>query len=326
MSVKLKNKYLYLILVISIGICLGLFYIFITAENKQEESFIPSVDLAEEGNQEKPEENSDESTLAIDLVEYQTFDLEEVDFKFIVAKIRVKSEDEINLSLDGFKTSEGIVLSEIENYVDALEEQGLFLGKLNVWYEILSQESSMITNIFIPVDDSAETVTLSFDFNDHSIDFDLKDSIKDSSSLRYNPDDVIFDGRSYQMRVSSAYELSGETINRTYENGYSEVYLSPSTAQIHAFNIEVVSLWGDEVVIEEAIYTVSETGEEFKAFNEQFTTEKSSNLINKTITDTDQGVVFIETLNPSENPITYQGVLRLKVKGQEHYIVINVDL
>ncbi len=327
MSSKLKNKYLYLIVIVSITICLGLFYVFVISGKNEEEVFTPSTDLAEEGNQEKPEEIEDTSTLEVDLVDYENYSFDELDFQFIVAKIRVKSNEAINLKLDGFKTNEDILLSEVESFVTALEANGLFLGRLNVWYEILSQDTSTIANIFIPVKDKeATSVTLSFDFNDEFIEFDLTGKNSDASIFKYEADDIIFDGRSYQMKVSEAFEITGDKITRNYSDGFSEDYLSPSTAEMHAFNVEVVSLWGDEVVIEEAYYIVSETGEEFEAFNEQFKTEKYENLLNKEVTDLDKGIVFFETLNPSENPITYEGILRLKIKGQDNYIVINVNL
>ncbi len=285
------------------------------------------TEMATIGNQVKPDKTENREALQIDLVDYTVYNLTDLDFQFVIARIRVKADSAINLDLSHFSTSEGIQLDQVDSYVDQLEQQALFLGKQNVWFEIVSQENSVLSNIFIPVKDkSASKVTLSADFNDLTMEFNLKNPKGTKELLMYLPEDVITDGKTYQMKVSSAFKMTGDRITRVYPDGYSEEYLVASTAEIHAFKVEAVSLWGDEVVIESATYTVSATGEEFEAFNEQFTCEKYENLINQTITDTGSGVLFFETLNPSESPITYQGVLRLKIKGQDNTIVINVDL
>ncbi len=282
--------------------------------------------LAPEGNQEKPEV-SQEDGLDVDLVEYKVYDVAEIDFKFVIARVRVQSDEAIHLTLDNFITSEEVSLGNVDEYVKSLEEQGLFLGKENVWFEIISQDSQIISNIFIPViDKSATELTLDSGTGDEVMEFDLTNPSDDAQSLRYVADDVISDGKTYQMSVSEAFSITGEEITRTYSNGISEPYLSSSGSQMHAFKVEAVSLWGDDVVIEEATYVVSDTGENFIAFNEQFTTEKYENLIGLTITDKENGILFFETLNPSQSPLTYQGELRLKIKGQDSEIVIQVDL
>ena len=63
--------------------------------------------------------------------------------------------------------------------------------------------------------------------------------------------DVITDGRSYQMTVSEAREITGEPLYQTV-NGVQQEYLLPSTTKVYAFKVQAVSLWGDTIVIEEA--------------------------------------------------------------------------
>lgn len=283
------------------------------------------VEISQIGNQSKPDESETDS-LKADLVEYSVYRLDEIDFQFIIAKIRIKGQESIHLDLSHFVTDEKIALNQVEDYVSQLEENGLFLGKQNVWFELISNEASAMFNIFIPIKDKAKTtLDLNIDFDDN-ISFDLTKANGTKEMLCYQPDDVITDGKTYQMKVSNAFLITGDTITRTYPDGYSEEYMVPSTAEVHAFKIDAVSLWGDEVIIEKAIYTVSSTHESFEAFNEQFSTMKNENLINKVITDKDSGVLFFETLNPSESPIQYQGTLELTIKGQSKPIVIHVDL
>lgn len=312
---------------LSVGLILGIISIITSYNDGPEEDQTQNHEIAQVGNQKKPDETENTSNMNVGLVEYTHYRLDELDFQFVIAKVRIKADEPIHISLEHFKTSEGIVLNQVDEYVNDLESNALFLGKQNVWFEIISQEKSVISNIFIPIDDKeAEEISVMNDFNNDVLVFKLNSPTGTKELLSYQPDDVITDGKTYQMKVSSAFEITGDTITRTYSDGYSEEYISPSTAQIHAFKVDAVSLWGDQLVIESAVYTVKETNETFKAFNEQFGTMKYQNLINKMITDTDSGVLFFETLNPGENPITYQGVLKLKIKGQENEIIINVDL
>jgi len=316
-----------LVCFLSVGLIMGIISITGSFTDDPEEDQTQNHEIAQVGNQKKPDETENTSGMNIGLVEYTHYRLDELDFQFVIAKIRFKADEPVHVSLEHFKTSEGIILNQVDNYVNELESNALFLGKQNVWFEIISQEKSVISNIFIPVNNKdLEEVTVSNDFNKDVLTFKLNNPTGTKDLLSYQPDDVITDGKTYQMKVSSAFEITGDTITRTYPDGYSEEYISPSTAQIHAFRVDAVSLWGDHLVIESAVYTVKETNETFEAFNEQFSTMKYQNLINKTITDTDSGVLFFETLNPGENPITYQGVLKLKIKGQENEIIINVDL
>lgn len=283
------------------------------------------VEISQNGNQTKPD-LSDASSLQVGLVEYNVYRFDEVDFQFIIAKIRIKGNESIHVDLSHFITDEKVQLNQVDDYVQELEENGYFLGKQNVWFDLISNETSAMFNIFIPVlDKTKDKLILNVDF-DESLTFDCSKVTGTKEMLSYQPDDVITDGKTYQMKVSNAFIITGDTITRTYSDGYSEEYMVPSTAEVHAFKIDAVSLWGDEVVIEKAVYTVDSTNEKFEAFNEQFSTMKYENLINKGITDKESGVLFFETLNPSENPIQYQGTLELTIQGQSKPIVIHVDL
>lgn len=331
-KIKLDSKkltFIALVCLFATVLIVASLYIFNQFNSKSDKNdYGKDADISDVGNQTKPDITENKDALQVDLVEYTVYNLADVDFQFVIARMRVKADSAINVDLSNFKTSESIALNDVDSYVKKLEEKALFLGKQNVWFEIVSKESSIISNIFIPVKDKkASEVKLTVDFGESKeFTFNLKSAKGTTEMLSYKSDDVITDGKSYQMRVSNTYRIDGEKITRSYASGYSEEYLYPSTAQIHAFNVEAVSLWGEELVIEKAYYTVNSTGETFEAFNEQFSTTKYENLLNKPITDKSSGVVFFETLNPTENPITYKGVLKLKVKGQENYIIINVDL
>lgn len=315
-----------LLLVASIGVVL--YFSLSAPQNDLSDLPVDSeVVLPDQGNQSKPDETDENEQIQVDLVDYTVYDFDSVDFRFIIAKVRVKAQDATNISLSHFTTSEGIVLNDVQSYVNQLEKSSLFLGKKNVWFELISSQTNYLANIFIPVKDNAlSSITLSSDFKkSHVMKFDLSEVETSKEELGYEKDDIISDGKTYQMQVSGAYLISDE-ITRTYESGYTESYLLPSTAEVHGFYVEAVSLWGDVVEIESAWYQVEGSNEKFEALNGQFTTLKYKNIVNSTITDKEKGFIFFVTLNPEDQPIVYNGTLYLVVKGASQPVQIQVDL
>jgi len=326
---NLKTILLMCVAFVLIAAVAGVIYLSVSAP-KNDLTDLPEdseVMLPESGNQEKPDETNEEEQVQVDLVDYTVYDLEQVDFRFIIAKVRVKANDATNISLSHFKTSEGLVLSETSAYVNQLEKNSLYLGKKNVWFELISSQTNYLARIFIPVkDNTLSSISLESDLkNSHVMKFDLENPRGTAEELGYVADDIISDGKTYQMKVSNAYRISDE-FTRTYESGYTEAYLLPSSAEVHGFYVEAVSLWGDAVEIESAYYQVQGSSEQFEALNGQFTTQKYDNIVNSSITDKDAGYIFFVTLNPEDAPISYQGTLILHLKNQQQPIQIQVNL
>lgn len=320
---KLNKTKLYLCIGIGLLIlAIGTFFIFqLTSKPaKPNDQLINDITMAD-GSQSKPEEKVD-GAYQIDLMDSVVFDLKETDFKFVIAKIRVQSDEAINLKLSHFTTSEGIALDQVDTYVKALEDKSLFLGKQNVWFEILSNEPSTMVNIFIPVKDkNAKEIIIKNDLGTEDIKISLANGKGTEAMLQYKADDIITDGRSYQMTVSSAYPITGDTMTQS-----GQEYLLPSTVEVYSFNIEAVSLWGDKIVIEEAQYVPNDSKETFVALDSSIQSMKYSNIIGKEINEKDAGDLFFVAYSPVESPVTYKGVLKLKIQGQDSWITINVDL
>lgn len=322
MDKKLSTK-------IKIGVCVGIVLVIVAIVffvYNQQNSLKRNEDLTEDiamadGSQTKPTESTTED-YKIDLVESVIFDLKEVDFKFAIVKLRVQANVAINLPLSHFTTSQGINLGDVDTYVTALEKQSLFLGKQNVWYEILSTENSTMVNIFVPIKDkNAKEITLTNDLGVDEIKIKIASPKGTAAMLQYQADDIITDGKTYQMTVSSAYPITGDTM---YQN--NQEYLLPSTVEVYSFNIQAVSLWGDTIVIEEAKYVPENSSEVFKALDSSIQSMKYSNIIDKKISEKDSGDLFFVAYSPNESPVTYKGVLQLKIKGSDTWVTINVDL
>ncbi len=323
-----KNKTMIIIAVILVVVISGIFLFINLQGDKKLEDFKNDIAL-EEGGQNRPEESSGDEEYKIDLISTLVFDLDDINFRFAIIKIRVQSIEEkgINLSLNHFQTSEGIYLDQVDSYVQRLEEQSYFLGKQNVWFEILSNEPTAIVNLFVPIKDGSLTeIGIKTDLqSEKNMKVSLSNPQGTSDLLQYEAEDIITDGKTYQMVVSTAYEITGDMMTEKSGDTESE-YLLPSTTAVYAFNIQMVSLWGDTVVIEKAQYIPDGSTEIFEALDSSIQSMKYENIIDKEIAEKGTGDLFFVAYNPQESPVSYKGVLKLKVKGDENWIVIRVDL
>lgn len=282
--------------------------------------------LATAGAQQRPDETSDLEDVSISLNDYRVFTFDDLDFSFIIANLEVDGEAPLNLPLSHFTTSEGIVLDETEDYVAALEARDYYLGRQNVNFSLVSQETPFAVNIFIPVrDKSASKITLTNDMNDTVLTFSMTPATGTKDMLAYSSGDVITDGKTYEMTVSQAREITGEPLYETVD-GQDQDYLLASTTKVYAFEVEAVSLWGDTIVLEAAEYVPDNSSQTFTALESTIHSMKYSNILGREITDQDHGYLFFYAYDPQDHPITYTGVLKLKIAGSENWITVNVDL
>lgn len=211
--------------------------------------------MVEQGGQEKPQETQGLDAVEVDLVNATVYRFDELDFQFAIAKVRVKAEEPINISLEHFATSEGVKLNDIDSYLDQLDKNGLYIGKQNVWFELVSRENSYVANIFVPIKDkTAQSAAINVDFGDNApIQLNLKEATGTREMLGYVAEDVITDGKTYQMQVGVAFQIASEEMYRTFDDGSVETAGLPSTAEVYVFRLDAVSLWGDELVVEDAV-------------------------------------------------------------------------
>ena len=132
--------------------------------------------------------------------------------------------------------------------------------------------------------------------------------------LGYVAEDVITDGKTYQMQVNVAFQIANEEVYRRV-NGEMMYGGIPSTAEVYVFKVDAVSLWGDKLEIESARYVLDD-GTEFEALGAEYESEKYENILGKSIQEKDSGVLFFVTYNPGKEPMSYKGTLKLKIKGQ----------
>ena len=281
----------------------------------------PTATMAS-GNIDVPDSNND--GLTIEYMDSRFYDTESMDFDFYVVTLRVKTNDGINIGLDHFTSSEGINLSQTDQYSAQLESNQFYLGKANVVYQMVSVENSALFNLFVPTTSTA-SITLNCDLiPDLEITLDPTHNVSDINDLFYGANDVITDGKTYQMTVSETFTLAGDELTQTF-NGQSFAYAVPSTVSIFAFRLEAVSLFGDNVQIESARY-LADDGETFDALGADISSERYPNIIGTSITDRSSGYLFFEAYNSYNNPVSYTGELHLKLAGHDEEVIVKVDL
>ena len=268
--------------------------------------------------------DSENDGLTIEFMDSRYYHGENVDFDFYVVTLRVTTTNGINIDLDHFTTSEGINLAKTQQYSTQLESNQFYLGKANVVYQLVSVENTALFNIFVPTTTSS-SITLSCDLlPDLSIQLDPTHNISDIHDLFYGANDVISDGRTYQLTVSETFTLAGDELVQTIGNE-TYTYAVPSTISVFAFRLDAVSLFGDEVIIESAQY-IADDGQVFDALGKDITAEQYPNIIGMTITDKSYGYLFFEAYSNYNNPVSYSGQLHLKLASHADQISVKVDL
>ncbi|MDR1795547.1 MAG: hypothetical protein LBR25_09155 [Erysipelotrichaceae bacterium] len=276
----------------------------------------PTVSSNSSDQQENPLDLID-----IDLVESNLYQLDQLDFRFIIAKFRIVAPEAMLVDISELVTSEGIKLSNVDAYLEAMQEANLYVGKKNVAFELNLTGGNQIVNLFIPITTNQSTLSLQTPFENAKFDFDLKvAAITDSTDFYYVPTETVSDGETYEIIVTNAFEITGEVL---YRDGFEDSY--PSTAQLYAFTVEIKSLSDESIVIEKAQYTTS-SGIVFEALDETYSTEKRFNIMGVTVSQSDKGCLLFITLNPDQQPIVYTGELLLKLKGSDEWIRVQVTL
>lgn len=315
-----------LVVLAAIAACLIGYGIFSSGRGSSNTAATAKPKIASEGAKAKPSASSEDS-VQVSAGTYKAYRLDGISFQFVIAKIHVHSDQAINLSLSHFHTDEGVALDQVDTYVSELESHSLFLGRQNVWFSIISENSDADTSIFIPVKSlSADSVTVTADTDRiPAMTFSLSSPEGKSDDLLYQAEDVITDGKTYQMTVSEAREITGSTLYQKID-GEDQEYLLPSTTKVYAFRIEAVSLWGDSITLTSAQYVPTGSTESFDAMDSSIRADKYANILGREIAEKDSGYLLFYAYDPDDHPITYNGVLKLTMQGSTNPIVVNVNL
>jgi len=259
---------------------------------------------------------------SFDLVSFEVYDISELTFKFALVTVRIKGDEAINVNLDDLQTSEGFNLADTDPYISEFATYSVFLQKVGVDFNLKSDQSSAIFTLFVPLIDRTKTsVDLIMQSNGEQLTIDLTKNITGTKEkLGFIIDETITDGKSFNIVVSAAIEITGEALYRN-----DELYSYPSTAQLTVFKLTLTSLNGETIAIDEAEYVTTASSDTFNALDSTYNkTEKRVNIIGVSTNTSTEGYVLFMTLNPEREQITYKGILRVKINGT--WNSVEVDL
>ncbi len=263
---------------------------------------------------EKTEDNIElKNDFSIILNDYELYQIDELNLKFAIVDLRIKSTDKINLDLKDFITNEGIALDNYSESITGLEEKKYFLGKENVVFNIESNDNIYDVKLFVLIKNSLKTLK----YKDIVLKFNQNKIYQNGEKLKDNHKKIIVNEK-YKIEIEKSVNLTGQQF---FINGNE--YSLPSTLEIYGLKINLINLSNENIYIEKAKFINAKNNEELFALDSNFSNDKYDNIIGKNISN---GMLFFEIYNPVGKDILYQGKLYLKLNINNDYIEVDVDL
>ena len=292
-----RNKALVFTILVIAAVLLGFIFHLVISGGKSADQDTPDAGIHESTD---PADTGKKSVRAA-LKTFDVYRLDDLDFAFVIAILDIESPEHQTVTLDHFRTDEGIFLNAVESWEKKLEEHSYYLGRRNVMFSLVSDKDRYDAALFIPIKDAdKKSITLSSDLagiEDMVIDLE-KNVITDGSSLyaEKKEGEVISDEETYSMVVMDALDITDEMLYMEAADGSRMQYRIPATNRgYHALDGSIRSM-------------------------------KETNLIGRSIVTEDRGFLFFEVYGPEYSPVTYRGVLFLYLEGKDEPLHINVNL
>lgn len=232
---------------------------------------------------------------------YTLFDLEEFDFRFVLADIHIESNKTINLSLSNFKTSENIQLNSVNTYVSAIEQAGYNFGNYSVVFGLTSNTTELDALIFIPIiDDSLDFIDLDITLNPiKTLSFDLTNPSSTGSIANLGVNEVVVNAEDQAKVVFERDIMVGtEQFYQLDASGKRVPANFTSQSQVFAVKITISNLTSDKFRITDA-YVYTNGGEQYLAVDKSYLIDGADNLNNLYIETENSGFLFFEVLGQS---------------------------
>ena len=254
---------------------------------------------------------------AVTFPAYSVYESSDLDFRFIVAKLSIQSDSE-TYSLSDFVTSEGIVLSDIHDYVTQLESHNFFVGKKNVWFSF-SDKNSFAGNILIPVTSSG-TNQISLTCKGTKFDFDLTKNLADTNELlNTNTNTIVRDENTFQLRITNIFEITGDDM---YQN--DTLLTLPSSARVFAIKVDASCLNDTSFCVDHADYEAND-GTKVDAEDASIHSMKYENLLGQSITEEKEAYLFF-IQSSGQSILNNNGVLHLYINGSDTPVDVKVSV
>ena len=261
-----------------------------------------------------PEPVKTNEDIRINLNDYEVYvdDTNNLGFGFILADMTFTSDKAISFDLENLQTSEKLRLNDISKYLNALNEKGYRLDKLNYVNTVVSDQKEYTCNIFIPYTTDSYSLRLLNGLDASMIEFDLTHNKKDITSLKFDT--------AQQIEVGDASVTVSSCSISTMMLHNGEDYQVPSTMNVYTFRIKVEENVSDLKIVD-ARFVRESNDEVIECLDETYESEKVGNCLNKTLVPGDNGALFFETAIIGSSP-DYNGFLMLKFSNSDEWVKI----
>ena len=261
-----------------------------------------------------PEPVKTNEDIRINLNDYEVYtdDTQNLGFGFIIADLTFKSDKAISFDLNHLQTSEKIHLNDVSKYLNALQEKGYRIEKLNYVNTVVSDQKKYTCNVFIPYTTDSYSLRLLNSLDASMIEFDLKHNVKDITSLKFET--------AQQIEVGDASVTVSSCSISTMMLHNGEDYQVPSTMNVYTFRIHVDES-ASELMIIDARFVRESNDEVIECLDETYESEKVRNCLKKELVAGDNGALFFETAIIGSSP-DYSGFLMLKFSNSDEWVKI----
>lgn len=271
-----------------------------------------------------PLAKEDMSDVKITTNSFTAYKLDDLDFGFLIANIHVKSTKTGSIALSYFATNEGIKLSEVDAYKQALTDHSYSLASLNLADSLNANGSEADVKVLIPYKNKdASSVSVTCDFNaNNNLQFSIVSTDTTAEELKIKQSaEPTQDTKSFAVTIDNAGEIDPSSVLTKND----EAYFMPSTARVFAIHVNVTAATGKPVNINSASLVSTKYGT-IGAEAADIHTAKLKSILNQKITDTGDGYIFILMLDPGYEITSVEGQLNLQMTDQSQNTTIDVTL
>jgi hypothetical protein len=258
---------------------------------------------------------------------YTVYKLDEISFPFVIARITFSSDSAMDFGIDQLVTSEQLSLAQTQVYQDELLSKGLYLSYQMVDFELPKNKQTFTVNVFIPVKNpEAEKITLSTKFKSSvnlDIDLTFAQGVKEMLGYVEEPG-VITDNDTYKLKVLGLEDLTSFPVMRKFDDGTSEEVTFPSTAKIYAVKISVTPLNEHTLVISQARYRITTSGQTALSMTKEYSVEGFNNIVSLSIVNAVEGYLIFDVYSTELSLLDQNTIFEVKFEGSDEWIEITI--
>lgn len=264
--------------------------------------------------------NPTPQTYTVTISDYHYFNFDDLEYGFILARVKISSNKLIAIDLSRMNTNEQVGLNAVDAYKTPLIDDGYRLACPGV-DEIGGAEISFC--LFIPVlNPSASELVLKILFDRaYNLSFNLLDETRRGTKAMVGIDEI---PSSFTALITRYRVVS--TRSFTVEDAEGGTVEAPFNSQSQVFGFEVrIENQSVTTTIETATLTITGVGT-FQLVNPEYKTDEEQNLLGLNTSTQQTGYLFFEITDPSLelseiNPRLI--VLSLRAAGETEYLTVS---